>query len=152
MKRAFFSAILLMSVIVSAEQTESKVSAGEVIFEQGIEYTNPDDQHLQLNLARPKDRKETERSPAVLCIHGGGFRAGKRERWDKLCQQLADRGYVAATATYRLAPKYQFPAAVHDVKAAVRWLRKNADKYQIDPNRIDLVWGGISNDLLRHLL
>ena len=151
MKRAFFSAILLMSVIVSAEQTESKVSAGEVIFEQGIEYTNPDDQHLQLNLARPKDRKETERSPAVLCIHGGGFRAGKRERWDKLCQQLADRGYVAATATYRLAPKYQFPAAVHDVKAAVRWLRKNADKYQIDPNRIGVVGDSAGGHLAQFL-
>ena len=35
--------------------------------------------------------------PAVLCIHGGGFRAGNRERWNKLCQQLAERGCVAAT-------------------------------------------------------
>lgn len=151
MKRTFFSAILLLSVMALARQTVSIVSAGEVIFEQGIEYTNPDEQHLQLNLARPKDRKETERSPAVLCIHGGGFRAGKRERWDKLCQQLADRGYVAATATYRLAPKYQFPAAVHDVKAAVRWLKKNADKYQIDPNRIGVVGDSAGGHLAQFL-
>src|SRR6266699_2737241 len=83
----------------------------EIIFEKGIEYSNPNDQHLQLNLARPKQAEK--RMPAVLCIHGGGFRAGNRDRWDKLCQQLAERGYVAATVTYRLAPKFQFPAAVH---------------------------------------
>ena len=80
MKRAFFSVILFLSVMAFGSRTELKLSAGEVVFEQGIEYSNPDDQHLQLNLARPNDRKETERSPAVLCIHGGGFRAGKRER------------------------------------------------------------------------
>ena len=104
--------------------------AGEIIFEEGMEYSDPDGQHLQLNLARPKDAAGPR--PAVLCIHGGGFRAGKRDRWNTLCKQLAERGYVAATASYRLAPKYQFPAAVHDVKAAVRWLRRHAEKYGID--------------------
>ena len=151
MKRAFFSTILLLSAMTLANQTESKLFAGEVIFEQGVEYSNPDDQHLQLNIARPKDRKAAERSPVVLCIHGGGFRAGKRERWDKLCQQLADRGYVAATATYRLAPKYQFPAAVNDVKAAVQWLRANAEKYQIDPERIGVVGDSAGGHLAQFL-
>lgn len=151
MKRAFFSAILSLSVITLTSLSESKLTAGEIIFEQGVEYSNPDDQHLQVNIARPKDRKAEERSPAVLCIHGGGFRAGKRERWDKLCQQLADQGYVAATATYRLAPKYQFPAAVHDVKAAVQWLRANAEKYQIDPNRIGVVGDSAGGHLAQFL-
>ncbi len=126
-----------------------RLSAGEVLFEQGIEYSNPDEQHLQLNLARPKD--QSQRSPVVMCIHGGGFRAGKRERWDKLCQQLAESGYVAATVTYRLAPKYQFPAAIHDVKAAVRWLRSNADKYQIDPTLIGVVGDSAGGHLAQFL-
>lgn len=123
--------------------------AAEIVFEQGIEYANPDGQHLQLNLARPKET--SGRSPAVLCIHGGGFRAGKREGWDKRCQQLAERGFIAATVTYRLAPKYQFPAAVHDVKAAVRWLRANADKYQIDPERIGVVGDSAGGHLAQFL-
>jgi len=105
-----------------------------VTFDRGVEYSNPDDQHLQLNIARPKDAAVP--LPAVLCIHGGGFRAGNREGHDRLCVRLAQRGFVAATASYRLAPKYPFPAAVQDVKAAVRWLRANAAKYQIDPARI----------------
>jgi acetyl esterase/lipase len=129
--------------------TYSAVSAGEIVFEQDIEYANPGGQHLQLNLARPKEAKGP--SPAVLCIHGGGFRAGKREGWDARCKQLAERGFVAATVTYRLAPKYQFPAAVHDVKAAVRWLRANADKYQIDPERIGVVGDSAGGHLAQFL-
>ena len=123
--------------------------AGEIVFEEGIEYSNPDGQHLQLNVARPKDAHAV--APAVLCIHGGGFRAGNRDRWNKLCQQLAERGYVAATVTYRLAPKYQFPAAVHDVKAAVRWLRANASKYGIDPTRIGVVGDSAGGHLAQFL-
>src|SRR5204863_524776 len=105
-----------------------------VTFEKGIEFANPDNQHLQVDLARPKDGAGP--FPAVVCIHGGGFRAGTREGYDKLCLTLAQRGYVAITVTYRLSPAYRFPAAVHDSKAAVRWLRANAAKYQIDPKRI----------------
>jgi acetyl esterase/lipase len=125
------------------------LTQAEVAWKPGIEYANPDEQHLQLNLALPT--QAAEKRPAVLCIHGGGFRAGKRERWDALCKQLADRGYVAATVTYRLAPKYQFPAAVHDVKAAVRWLRANADKYQIDPDRIGVVGDSAGGHLAQFL-
>ena len=120
-----------------------------VIFEQGVEYSNPDDQHLQLDIARPKDGSGP--FPAVLCIHGGGFRAGNRLSYDTLCIKLAERGYVAATMTYRLAPKYQFPAAVHDTKAAVRWLRANAAKYHIDPERIGTTGGSAGGHLAQFL-
>jgi acetyl esterase/lipase len=106
----------------------------DVMFEKDIPYSSPGGETLQLDLARPKNVKGL--SPAILCIHGGGFRAGNRQHHDALCVQLAERGYVAATVTYRLAPKHQFPAAVNDVKAAVRWLRANAAKYGIDPERI----------------
>src|SRR4051812_16973272 len=103
--------------------------AAEVAFEEGIEFANPDNQHLKLNLARPKDVEGNARLPAIVCIHGGGFRAGDRAGWNDRCKKFAERGYVAVTVTYRLAPQYPFPAAVQDVKAAVRWLRANADKY-----------------------
>jgi acetyl esterase/lipase len=123
--------------------------AAEVVFTEGIEYTNPDGQHLQVNLAKPKEA--TGKLPAVICIHGGGFRAGNRDRWNKTCQQLAERGFVAATVSYRLAPKYQFPAAVHDVKAAVRWLRANANKYHVDPERIGVLGDSAGGHLAQYL-
>lgn len=121
----------------------------DVVFETGIEYANPDDQHLQLNLARPK--KGDGPFPAVVCIHGGGFRAGKREGFDAQCVRLAQNGYVALTVSYRLAPKYPFPAAIHDVKAAVRWTRANAAKYKIDPERIGTTGGSAGGHLAQFL-
>lgn len=140
---AFLGGTLLRSsCCVAAEPAE-------IVFESGIEYANPDEEHLQVNLARPKDGQGP--FPAVLCIHGGGFRAGKREGYDGLCKKLAARGYVAATATYRLAPKHPFPAAVHDVKAAVRWLRANAATYHIDPQRIGVTGGSAGGHLAQFL-
>ncbi|HLJ54333.1 MAG TPA: alpha/beta hydrolase [Chthonomonadaceae bacterium] len=117
-------------------------------FEKDVEYANPDGQHLQMNIARPKGDGPF---PAVLCIHGGGFRAGTRDGYDGLIRKLADRGYVAATITYRLAPKYPFPAAIYDVKAGVRWLRANAARYHIDPDRIGVTGGSAGGHLAQFL-
>lgn len=137
---------ILWTVVTSAAES---VIPDNVIFERGLEYSNPDGQHLQLNLARPKDA--TGPLPVVLCIHGGGFRAGHRDGNNAHCLKLAQRGFVAATVSYRLAPKYQFPAAVHDVKAAVRWLRANAMKYQIDPARIGVTGDSAGGHLAQFL-
>jgi acetyl esterase/lipase len=131
--------------VVSAGAAQAQ---NEIIVENNLEYSNPDGQHLQLNLARPMGDGPF---PAVLCIHGGGFRAGSRQGYDGLIKKLAQNGYVAATASYRLAPKYQFPAAVHDVKAAVRWLRANAANYRIDPRRIGATGGSAGGHLAQFL-
>jgi acetyl esterase/lipase len=145
------AALGLVSVLpVGAQKPPAKPEVPEgVAFEPGVEYANPDNQHLQLDLARPKTGDGP--FPAVLCIHGGGFRAGTRQGYDGLCLRLAQQGYVAATVAYRLAPKYPFPAAVHDVKEAVRWLRANAGKYHIDPERIGVTGGSAGGHLAQFL-
>jgi acetyl esterase/lipase len=123
-------------------------AADEIVFEKDIEYSNPDNQHLQLDLARPDGEGPY---PAIVCIHGGGFRAGNRQSYDGLIKKLAKNGYVAITVQYRLAPKYPFPAAVYDVKAAVRWLRANAAKYHVDPERIGVTGGSAGGHLAQFL-
>jgi acetyl esterase/lipase len=120
-----------------------------VVFEKGIEYANPDGQHLQLNMARPA--KGEGPFPVIVSIHGGGFRAGSREGYNAQCMRLAQQGYVAVTVSYRLAPKYPFPAAVHDVKASIRWLRANAKTYSIDPERIGVTGGSAGGHLAQFL-
>jgi acetyl esterase/lipase len=117
---------------------------GAVTVENNVEYANPDNQHLQMNMARPGGDGPF---PAVMCIHGGGFRAGTRDGYDGMIRKLAEHGYVAVTITYRLAPKYPFPAAIYDVKAGVRWLRANAAKYHIDPDRIGVTGGSAGGHL-----
>ncbi len=134
----------LVSTIAPLRAADLAVSEG-VVFERGLEFANPDNQHLQLDLARPE--KGEGPFPAIVCIHGGGFRAGTRDGYDKLCLTLAQHGYVAVTVTYRLAPAYQFPAAVQDCKAAVRWLRANAAKYHLDPARIGTMGGSAGGHL-----
>ena len=120
-----------------------------VVWEEGIEYSAPGGESLKLNLARPKSGEGP--FPAVICIHGGGFRAGSREGYDQLAVRLAERGFVAATISYRLAPKHPFPAAVHDTKAAVRWLRANAAKLGVDPSRIGVTGGSAGGHLAQFL-
>ena len=130
----FLPSLLLTSLLGLISARAELTIPDTVVFDPAIEFSNPDNQHLQLDLARPKTGEGP--FPAIVCLHGGGFRAGTRDGYDAMCVTLAQKGYVAITVTYRLAPAYQFPAAVHDCKAAVRWLRANAEKYHVDPTRI----------------
>lgn len=76
--------------------------------------------------------------PLIIYIHGGGWISGSR----KGCEAsfLTKYGYMVACPSYRLSTEAKFPAQIHDVKAAIRWLRANAGKYDLDPNRFG-VWG-----------
>ena len=137
----------LVSLMVFARAAELPIPEG-VTFTRDLEFSNPDNQHLQVNLAQPAGNGPF---PAVVCVHGGGFRAGKRESYDRLCLTLAQRGYVAITVTNRLAPAYPFPAAVLDCKTAVRWLRAHAAKYHVDPQRIGATGGSAGGHLVQFL-
>lgn len=140
---------LTTAAFVHAQQPPKVVVPEGVTFERDIEYCNPDDQHLKLNLARPTNAKGP--LPAVICIHGGGFRAGSREGYNGTILKLAQNGYFAITISYRLAPKFQFPAAIYDTKAAVRWVRANAKKYSVDPDRIGVTGGSAGGHLVQFL-
>jgi acetyl esterase/lipase len=111
---------------------ESKPAAVRV--EKGLVYGKGGDVDLKLDLAMPKNGDGP--FPGVVCIHGGGWRGGQREDLAKTIDVLAGRGFVAVTISYRLAPLAKFPAQIEDCKAAVRWLRANAAKYHINPDRI----------------
>src|SRR5262245_2113936 len=136
--------VVLIVLVVPMMQAQKSRAQADVVVENDVEYTNAANQHLQLNMARPKSPGP---HPAIICIHGGGFRAGNRQTYDGLIKKLAQNGYVAVTVTYRLAPRYQFPAAVYDVKSTVRWLRANAAKYDIDPDRVGAMGGSAGGHL-----
>ena len=105
-----------------------------VTFEKDVVYSPGN--KLMMDVARPKS---PGLHPAVVAIHGGGFFGGERSAWDTSILRLAQHGYVGVTVDYRLAPKIQFPAPLQDIKAAVRFLRANAEKYAIDPERFAAV-------------
>lgn len=74
--------------------------------------------------------------PVIVAVHGGGWRSGDKNGQRGLICRFAQNGYVGVAVRYRLTGEAPFPACVNDVKSAVRWLRANAQKYHIDPNRI----------------
>lgn len=86
------------------------------------------------DLYRPQTQRK---SPAVLLIHGGGW-TGKDGRWqmNPIAIQLARRGYVVLNVTYRLAPRWHYPAPIEDLREAVKWMRQHAVENGIDPERI----------------
>ena len=84
---------------------------------------------MELDLFRP--RNIATPLPAIVCIHGGGWFKGKRSDMTLLAQALAAKGFVTATISYRLSGEAKFPAAIEDCKAAVRFLRANADRFGI---------------------
>lgn len=88
---------------------------------------------LQLDIFRPDDGRTL---PAVLMVYGGGWNSGDRTMQVPLAQRLAARGYVTIPVEYRLIPDALYPAAVYDLKDAVRWVRENAEQYGIDTARI----------------
>jgi len=79
------------------------------------------------------------RTPAILIVHGGGWRSGDRSQHIPLAQHLAARGIACFTVEYRLSTEAFFPAAVYDLKAAVRWLHANATRFSTDPAHISVL-------------
>ncbi len=78
--------------------------------------------------------------PAVVLIHGGGWRKGGSWQMNHIASRLAEQGFVVANINYRLAPSFHYPAPLEDVEGAVRWLREHAAQYRCDTARIG-AWG-----------
>jgi acetyl esterase/lipase len=130
--RFFGRVVCLVGVALLAAAVA--VAADEPIVENNVTYRVVDGVPLELDVARPAGADGPQ--PLVVCIHGGGWHHGHRAFWRGTMSDLAREGFVAATVSYRLAPKHKWPAQIEDVKAAVRFLRANAAKYGIDPKRV----------------
>src|SRR5262245_50073490 len=76
---------------------------------------------LRADLYQPQAANGTR--PAVLLVHGGGWRSRNRNDMNGIAKRLAARGFVVMNVSYRLAPAHRFPAQVHDLQVALRWLR-----------------------------
>ncbi len=94
--------------------------------------------NLQLYIFNPKDHTATNRRPAVVFFFGGGWISGSPQQFEKQCQYFASRGMVAISADYRVASRQGAKPVqcVADAKSAIRWVRKNASRLGIDPNRV----------------
>ncbi len=115
-----------------------------IVARENLSYVEHEGQPLQLDLYRPTGH---EKLPAVLIVHGGGWIVGDRTMERPFAKQLALRGYVAAPVSYPLGHAGRFPAPIHDLKTAVRWLRAHAAEYDIDPAHIAIIGGSAGGTL-----
>ncbi len=101
---------------------------------------------LQLDLYLPAKRQGGA-APAIVFVHGGGWASGERRNFAPMAIAMAARGYAAATISYRLSPEAPYPAAIHDAKAAVRWMRSHAAEYNIDQGHIAIAGGSAGGQI-----
>lgn len=105
-------------------------------FDLGVNFCKIGKRELKLDIARPVGIPGRDSFPTIVCLYGGGWILGERQQLRGTIEVMARRGYVAVCPDYRLAPGDRFPAQIEDCKAAIRWLRANAAKYCVDPQRI----------------
>ena len=110
------------------------------------------DRKEKADLYLPMNVPAGQKAPALILIHGGGFNDGDKRRYREINfgTNAAKRGYLAMSINYKLRKtkgQVTWPQCIYDVKEAVRWLKLNADKYQIDPERIGALGGSAGGNL-----
>jgi acetyl esterase/lipase len=142
--------VLLLAGVAPAEQRDSDLNPPfeiplDVEMRADLVYASPGGRDLHLDLFLP--RSQDGLAPAVVYLHGGGWRGGNKRQFWRQAAHMATRGFVGVSVEYRLSGEAKFPAPVEDAKAAVRWLRANASELGIDPNRIGAAGGSAGGHL-----
>jgi acetyl esterase/lipase len=142
----------------SAREIKAKIKSGEIKLatltelpagveaSYDVEFAKGGTKPLVLDLFKPKEIKKPV--PGLIFVHGGSWKSGSRKHYGNYCRHFAEKGYVAATIEYRLSGEAPFPAAIQDVNCAIRWMRANAGKLGVDPNKIGLVGGSAGGHLV----
>lgn len=149
--------VLAPGIAVQGVRAEESLQVENLQVDFNVRYREGDGSEWTMDIAMPKAPAAAPR-PAIVLIHGGGWLAGDKANFSSTrnappCNifEFARQGFVAVTINYRLSQVAPFPAALHDCKNAVRFLRANAEKYQIDPNRIG-AWGNSAGGHLALML
>ena len=131
--------------IMDEEELEGGDAPEGVEERYDVEYGRVGERALVLDLYTPKNL--TAPAPMILFIHGGGWRSGDKGDYRFYTRHFAEQGYVVASIGYRLSKEAKYPAAVHDVKCAVRYVRAHAEELNIDPERIGVIGGSAGGHL-----
>ena len=121
-----------------------------VSLEEGVRFDPKcPDPDVKLDVYYPNDKFKGGKKPypCILLIHGGGWSMGNEKKYAMMAAFLASKGYVVACTAYRLRPEYQMEDCAYDVKKALWWLKKNAEKYGGNPNRVGVTGGSAGGHL-----
>lgn len=142
--------LIMKSVLKKAEPAPAAPPAG-VSVERDIVYAETEDGPLALDVLLPDPLPE-EKLPVVVYVFGGGWMAGNKHQVQVVQgNALPLEGFAVVSPNYRLSQEANFPAQIHDIKATIRWVRSNADRYGFDTEAIG-VWGMSAGGQLASLL
>jgi acetyl esterase/lipase len=143
MRRAM--AVVVVAMVVSAGAAGLQHAQGVDFTEHhGLVFAHHSTGALSLDVFLPAGRGP---HPAVVLVHGGGWRSGSRTGWREPGRRLAAGGIAAFAVDYRLSGTAAFPAASDDLRAAIRWVRRNAAAFDVDSARIGLLGGSAGANL-----
>jgi pectinesterase len=114
-------------------------------------YAEYGQRRLKLDVYLPPKSDQLGTVPGIIVVRGGAFRLGDKAFFGYIAGRLAMQGFVAASIEYRTSDEAKFPAAVQDVKAAVRWMRAHAAEYGINPDAIGAIGGSAGGHLVAML-
>lgn len=113
---------------------DSAAAADRVVVElKDVVYSQADPAKCRLDFYGFDD---AESVPVILLVHGGGWAKGDKSSFARMSRDLRAEGFAVVNVNYRLSGDAPFPAAVHDLKAAIRWVRAHADEYGLDSDRV----------------
>ncbi|TCK56040.1 acetyl esterase/lipase [Flavobacterium sp. 90] len=113
--------------IVESKKNENVTEIYDVIYDKK--------QNRDLHLDSYFYKKEKQ-NPAVIMIHGGGWKSGNKSQMRVMAQEIASKGYSCFAIEYRLSNEAKYPEGIYDIKNAIKFIKDNAKKFHVDPNKI----------------
>ncbi|MFH6998665.1 alpha/beta hydrolase fold domain-containing protein [Flavobacterium sp. FlaQc-57] len=111
---------------------EANKGTNDIQIENVVYYKNKD-RALHLDAFYNKNEK---RNPGIIMIHGGGWRSGNKDQMKVLAQEISSKGYSCFAIEYRLSLEAKYPQGIFDIKNAIKFIKDNAKKFHVDPNKI----------------
>ena len=143
------ASLLLLCLVPPVVSGQSPTFPPEMDGARVETYKTTPQSELKMWIFDPPNLKPGEQRPAIVFFFGGGWRAGTPSQFEHQCRYLASQGMVAMTADYRVLNRHKTLAdkCVADAKSAIRWVRKNASRLGVDPNRIVAAGGSAGGHL-----
>lgn len=144
LRRTFLSSLTLAAMAQGQEFDPPFRLPSGVRLQKDVVYASPDGRDLHLDLFRPSGGGAL---PAIVFVHGGGWRNGTKTQFHRQAAHMASRGFVCACIEYRLSGEAMWPTCIDDCKASVRWFWENRFRLSVNAYRIGAAGGSAGGHL-----
>ena len=131
--KSTYAKLIKQYPFIKIAQAENNKNINQVF---NVVYDQQENRALHLDAFFNKEKKQ---NPAVIMIHGGGWRSGNKNQMQVLAQEIASKGYSCFAIEYKLSLEAKYPQGIYDVKNAIKFIKDNAKRFHVDPNKIAIL-------------